>query len=257
MKFICFFFLLALISLDASAQELAKDVQAPFQPGEHLHYKLHYGLFTAAEADLRLEESNVKFDGKPAYHIIADGKTNGTFDFFFKVRNRYESFMDCTTLLPYEYKENRREGKYRHTDDITFDHDNNKITSAKGVFPFTGTVFDFPSAYYFARCLDMTKIKVGDKLVFRYFLEDKIESLTITFEGRESAECSLGTFECLKFSPSIIPGNIFRKDSKFYLWITDDKNRIPVKAEVEVIVGSLTMELSEAKGLKYPLNNKQ
>jgi hypothetical protein len=256
MKFIYLSFLLALTGLSAFSQELVKDAQAAFQPGEHLHYKLHYGLFTAAEADLRLEESDKKYDGKPAYHVIADGKTNGTFDFFYKVRNRYESFFDITTLLPYEYKENRREGKYRHSDDIIFDHDNNKITATKGVFPFTGQIFDFPSAYYFARCLDMSKIKVGEKLVFHYFLEDKIESLTITYVGKEVAECSMGKFECLKFSPSIIPGNIFRKDSKFYLWVTNDKNRIPIRAQVEVILGSLTMDLTQAEGLKYPLNKQ-
>jgi hypothetical protein len=66
----------------------------------------------------------------------------------------------------------------------------------------------------------------------------------------------MGTFNCLKFNPTIIPGNIFKKDSKLYLWITDDRNRIPVKAKVEVIVGSLTMDLAGASGLKYPLNNK-
>lgn len=63
----------------------------------------------------------------------------------------------------------------------------------------------------------------------------------------------MGTFNCLKFSPSIQPGRIFRKDSRLYLWITDDNNRIPVKAQVEILVGSVTMELTDAAGLRYPL----
>ncbi|RKR81510.1 uncharacterized protein DUF3108 [Mucilaginibacter gracilis] len=256
MKHIWLLFLTALIGGSGLCQELPKDAQPAFQAGEHLHYKLKYGFITAAEADLQVSSSDIKFNDRPAYHIIADGKTTGTFDFFYKVRNRYESYIDCNSLMPYRYKENRREGKYRHNDDIKFDHDSGKITANKGVFPFKGKVFDFPSAYFYARCLDMSKIKVGEKLVFHYFLEDKIQSLTITYVGKETVECSLGKFNCLKFNPEIIPGNIFRKDSKFYLWITDDKNRIPVKAQVEVIVGSLTMDLTEAKGLKYPLNNQ-
>jgi hypothetical protein len=64
----------------------------------------------------------------------------------------------------------------------------------------------------------------------------------------------MGKFDCLKFNPTIIPGRIFRKDSKLYLWITNDGNRIPVKAHVEVILGSITMDLQDATGLKYPLN---
>jgi hypothetical protein len=72
--------------------------------------------------------------------------------------------------------------------------------------------------------------------------------------GKEEAECSLGTFNCLKFNPTIIPGRIFRKNSKLYLWVSDDNNRIPIKAHVELVVGSVTMDLTGAKGLKYTLN---
>jgi hypothetical protein len=110
------------------------------------------------------------------------------------------------------------------------------------------------SAYYFARNLDISKIKVGDKFELRYFLDDGINSLGITYAGKEKVTCAMGTFNCLKFNPTILPGRIFRKDSKLYLWITDDANRIPVKAHVEVIIGSVSMDLTAASGLKYPLN---
>jgi hypothetical protein len=63
----------------------------------------------------------------------------------------------------------------------------------------------------------------------------------------------LGKIECIKFSPSIRPGRIFRKNSRLYLWISNDANRIPVKAKAEVIVGAITMEISSATGLKENL----
>jgi hypothetical protein len=225
-----------------------------FKAGEQLSYKLKYGFFTAAEADLRVEESDRKFDGRPAYHIIADGRTAGTFDIFYKVRNRYETYIDPTTLQPYFYTENRHESNYRHTDNVTFDHQEEKITAAKGVFPFKGKVFDFLSAYYFSRSIDVSKIHVGDKFQLQYFLDDGVHTLGITYVGKEKMNCSLGTFNCLKFNPTIIPGRVFRSNSKLYLWITDDGNRIPVKAHVELVVGSVTMDLIGEKNLKYPLN---
>jgi hypothetical protein len=238
----------------AFSQEL-KDINEPvFKSGEQLSYILKYGFLTGAEASLRVEDADKKVDGRPAFHIIADGKTAGTFDVFYKVRNRYETYIDKNTLLPYFYTENRKEGGYKHSDNVTFDNEDHKITADKGVFPFKGKVFDFVSAYYFARGIDITKINIGDKLEMNYFLEDGIHTLGITYVGREKVSSVLGTFNCLKFSPTIIPGRIFRKDSKLYLWITDDNNRIPIKAHVELIVGSITMELTEAKGLKYPLN---
>ena len=238
----------------AFSQEVSKTNEVAFQAGEQITYKLKYGIFTAAEAVIKVENSPVKFDNHPALHIYADARTAGTFNLLFKVRNKYETFIDPQTLMPYYYSEQRQESKYRHSDKVTFDHNAGVITADKGKFPFKGNVFDFLSAYYFARNIDVSKLKIGDKLSMRYFLEDGIHTLTITFMGREKVKCGLGTFNCLKFNPTIIPGRIFRKNSMLYLWITDDKNRIPVKAHVELIVGSLVMDLTQASGLKYPLN---
>jgi hypothetical protein len=238
----------------ANAQEPVKLAEPTFKAGEELNYRLKYGWFTGAEAHLRVADTDTKFEGKPSWHIIADGNTAGTFDVFYKVRNRYESFIDRNTLLPYLYTEDRHEAKYKHKDHVVFDHQDGKITANSGVYPFSGKVFDFPSAYYFARCLDVSKLKIGEKFDLRYFLEDAVQTLTITYLGKDKVDCPMGTFNCLKFNPTIIPGKIFRKNSKLYLWVTDDNNRIPVKAHVELVVGSVTMELTNAKGLKYPLN---
>jgi hypothetical protein len=238
----------------ASAQELTKISEPVFKVGEQLSYKLKYGIFTAATADLRVESTDIKFNGQPAFHIIAEGKTAGTFDFFYKVRNRYETYVDEKTLMPYFYEENRHESNYKHSDKVTFDRLGNKITANKGSFAMKGQTFDFLSAYYFARTIDVSKMRIGEKFELRYFLEDTVNTLGITYVGKEKVSCSFGTFNCLKFNPTIVPGRIFKKNSKLYLWITDDANRIPVKAQVEVILGSLTMDLADAKGLKFPLN---
>ena len=140
------------------AQELLKTNETSFKAGEKLSYKMKYGFFTAAEANIRVEDSPIQFDNKPAYHIIAEGKTAGTFDVFYKVRNRYESYIDKNTLQPYFYAENRKESSYKHTDKVTFNQEKKTITAAKGTFPYNGSqVFDFVSAYYFARCLDVSK----------------------------------------------------------------------------------------------------
>ncbi len=250
--FLSILFLVAFVST-AFCQEVASIITPVFKEGEQLSYKLKYGFFTAAEAHLAVEATDKKFDGHAAYHIVADGKTAGAFDVFYKTRNRYETYVDQSTLLPYFYTENRREANYRHTDNVTFDHNDEKITAAKGVFPFKGKVFDFLSAYYFSRSIDVSKLKVGDTFDLKYFLEDGVHTLSITYVGKEKIDSDLGTFNCLKFNPTIIPGRVFRKDSKLYLWVTDDNNRIPLKAHVELVVGSLTMEISNAKDLKYPL----
>ena len=252
-----YFFVILLLTavISRSLGQEITDVSEPvFKTGEQLSYSLRYGIFTAAETTIKVEESEKKFEGHPAFHIVADSKTAGTFDVFYKVRNRYETYVDETTLLPYFYTENRHEANYKHTDNVTFNHETEKITAAKGTFPYKGKVFDFLSAYYFSRGIDVSKIHIGEKFDLQYFLEDGVHTLSITYAGKEKAKCSMGNFNCLKFNPTIIPGRVFRKDSKLYLWITDDKNRIPIKAHVELVVGSVTMDLTDAKNLKYPLN---
>ncbi|TCC96298.1 DUF3108 domain-containing protein [Pedobacter hiemivivus] len=248
------FVIVVFLSFKGLAQELPFVKEPVFQAGEVLKYKLKYGFITAAEGQIRVQESDLKFDGKPTYKLLVDGATSGTFDIFYKIRDHYDSFIDKDNLKPYFYQENIREGGYRRQDKARFQQEEKKVVATQGTFKTPNTqTFDLVSAYYFARSLDISKMKSGDFVKLNYFLGDEISQLEIQFVGREVVKTKLGKIKCLKFSPSIKPGRVFRKDSKLYLWITDDGNRVPVKAQVEIIVGSVTMEIKSADRLKYPL----
>ncbi|MXV14446.1 DUF3108 domain-containing protein [Hufsiella ginkgonis] len=244
--------LLCLLTGSTFSQELEPRKNGAFQPGEKLTYKLKYGFLTAAEATLEVQETDVKFDNKPVFHLVAQGKTSGSFDIFYKVRDRYDSYIDKTELTPYLYTENIRESNYRRTDHVRFYQEQKKIVGEKGTFKGVNPTFDLISAYYFARSLDLTNISPGDKIRMNYFLKDEVSPFEIQYVGKERIKTPLGYFNCLKFSPTIQAGRIFKKDSKLYLWITDDGNRIPVKAQVEILLGSVTLEIQDATGMKYP-----
>jgi len=242
---------LLLTGSSAFAQGLKSNGEPVFKVGEKLQYRLRYGFITAAEASIRVEETTAIFDNKPVYHLIAEGRTSGSFNVFYKVRNRYDSYVDQQTMSPYLYTENIREANYRRSDKARFYQDEKKVVSNKGTFRGNGQTFDVVSAYYFARNLNISKLQEGDKFSMDYFLDDGISRMEVEYIGKEVVKTSLGYIRCIKFSPSIQPGRIFRKNSKLYLWITDDANRIPVKAHVEILVGSVTLELMSAEGLKY------
>ncbi|OAQ37962.1 ATP-dependent exodnase (exonuclease V) alpha subunit - helicase superfamily I member [Pedobacter psychrophilus] len=253
-KLFSIFFLSLFISNLSSAQELDFLSRSSFKAGEKITYKLKYGFFTAAEATIQVLPTDIKFDNKPTYHLMVDGSTSGSFDVFYKVRNRYDSYIDQKDFTPYLYTENVREDKYTRNDKARFYQDQKKVVASKGTFksPVTQT-FDLVSAYYFARNLDLTGAKIGDKFSVNYFLDDEITPLTIQYVGKETIRTSLGKIACLKFSPSIRPGRIFKRESKLYLWISDDANRIPVRAKAEVLVGSIILEINTAEGLKSTL----
>lgn len=254
MKRIYLFFILLFVAELLHAQSLGNRKEPVFKVGEVLKYRLKYGFVTAAEATLSVKASDLKFDNLPVYHLLAEGRTSGTFDIFHKVRNRYNSYVHQTELTPFFYAETIKENRYRRNDKARFYQDEKKVVSNKGTFigkqPQT---FDIVSAYYFARSLDLSKVKPNDKFTMTYFLNDGLADLEIIYIGKERVKTNMGYFNCLKFNPSIQAGRIFKDDSKLYLWITDDGNRIPVKAQVEILVGTVTMELTSASGLKYPL----
>jgi hypothetical protein len=250
-------FAFALICTSSFAQGLDYLNTSSFKEGETLTYKLKYGFITAAEAKLRVLSSDVKFDNRSTYHLLVEGNTSGTFDIFYKVRNRYDSYIDRQNYSPYLYTENIRENKYRRNDKARFYQDEKKVVAKKGTFrsPISQT-FDLVSAYYFTRNIDLSNMRIGDKFTIYYFLDDEITPLTVQYFGKETVDTDLGRIRCLKFSPSIRPGRVFRKDSRIYLWISDDANRIPVKAQADVVVGSINMEISSAKGLVKPLQTE-
>jgi hypothetical protein len=254
MKKLTLFIPILLVCVNGFTQELPLKKDPVFMEGEVLKYKLKYGFVTAAEATIKVTSSTLKFDNKPTYRLVVDAETSGTFDIFYKVRDHYDSYIDKTDLTPYFYQENIREASYRRTDKARFYQNAKRVVANSGTFtsPTTQT-FDLVSAYYFARSLDISKLKIGDEFKLNYFLGDEISQLEISYVGKETIKSKLGTIRCLKFSPSIKPGRIFKKDSKLYLWITDDGNRVPVKAEVEILVGSVTLEIKSAEGLKYPI----
>lgn len=237
------------------AQPLPYLNEPVFKAGEVLSYKLKYGFISAAEGTLKVEHTDVKFGNRPTFHLSAVGRTSSAFSVFYTVFNQYHSYIDKQTFLPYFYTENIREGNYRRTDKVRFNQSEHKVIGHKGTFKSQEQTFDLLSAYYFARNLDLSGVAVGDSFELTYFLHDEVSKLGITYLGKERIRTSLGTFNCLKFSPEIKPGRIFKKDSQLFLWVTDDGNRIPVKAEVEILVGSVTLELTKAQGLKYPLKN--
>ncbi len=254
MRRIALVFILMVLVKFNYAQELPIKKESAFKEGEVLTYKLRYGIITAAEATIKVLPSDLKFEGKSTYRLSVDSRTSGTFDIFYKIRDRYDSYIDKVTLTPYFYQEDIREASYRRQDKARFYQDTKKVVANRGTFntPTTQT-FDLVSAYYFARSLDVSKLKLNDSFKLNYFLGDEIAQLEIQYVGKETIKTKLGTISCLKFSPSINPGRIFKKDSKLYLWITDDGNRVPVKAQVEILVGAVTLEIKSAEGLKYPI----
>ncbi len=232
---------------------IEKSSHSFFRSGEELDYVVRYGFIKGGEATIRVLSTRQNFEGKSTIHFQATGKTSGAFDIFYKVRNQYDSYIDPETFLPYAYSENIKENSYTRVGTTVFDYSKKVAQNKNGHFSIQTWTRDILSSYFFARSIDLTQLKIGDKLDFSYFLEDSIYPMRIVYLGKEKVNSPTGTYNCLKFSPSVEPGRVFKSDSKLFFWITDDENHIPIKAKADILIGSVVLELKAFKNLMKPM----
>ena len=115
------------------------------------------------------------------------------------------------------------------------------------------------SLYFHLRSIDPATLQEGKTEVLEMLLEDTIRHLRYRFLGRETKKIrSMGTFRTLKFACQIgtSEGYSFTDGTEFTVWISDDKNLIPLYIESPVRIGSVQAYISGYHGLKYPLSSK-
>jgi hypothetical protein len=238
-----------------TAHELRTVHNTAFRVGEKASYRVHYGLMNAGTASISVNESVKKFNGRPAYHIVGEGKSIGTFDWFFKVRDRYETYVDKEGLFPHRFIRNCDEGGYKIFQDYTFHQDKRAYTNHKGESYVTPDfVQDMISSYFYARALDFSKLKKGDIITVTTIVDDEIYPLKMKYIGKETVKVDLGKFNCLRFAPVVQKGRVFKKEEDLSVWVTDDANHLPVLAQAKILVGSIKMELTNYAGLANPVN---
>lgn len=232
-----------------------------FQKGEKLHYRVFYDgpLFVrvhAGKAILELSNNSDILQDRKTFHAVGVGFSNSTFDMFFKVRDRFESWFDEETLKPYRFIRRTNEGGYVVNDDVDFDYKAGIAKSRKKQVKIKDNTQDLVSAYYFARNLDISHLKMDDVFPLDFYLDDSVYTSAIVYKGIEIVETRIGKFRCMKFLPMVITGEVFDNPYPMSLYISDDKNRIPVLIKSEIVVGSVKAELTEYEKLKYPLDSK-
>ncbi|MBA2582411.1 MAG: DUF3108 domain-containing protein [Bacteroidetes bacterium] len=234
--------------------ELRKLEQKAFKPGEILEYVVHYGLIDAGTARIELRDEGKTMAGRKVFHVIGTGVTKGAFDWFFKVRDRYETFIDAEGIFPYLFVRRVDEGGYIINQDYKFSHHKKQVDVGNGkVFDSPEYVQDMISAIYFARTINLKNIKPGDVITIDAFVDNEVWPAKIRYVGIENVSIRNGKYNCLVFNPVIQQGRIFKKESDMRVYITNDENKIPILAEAKILVGSVKMELTKYEGIANPL----
>ncbi len=234
----------------------------PFTFGEELNFEVTYGWLNLAEAKMEVSRRPANQYNDPHYKIDVFGKTRGAATIFGRVNDNWGTHLNTETLLPTLSYRHIEEGRYRKHELVHFDQTNkqarmelyerDKKTLGKSKnYKLPGQVQDLVSGFYYLRSLDLTSLVKGQTVYIRGFFDEEIYNIKLIYEGTETIDTNLGEKETYIFSPQLPPNKLFRGDSPVKVWVTADENKIPVKIKANLFLGSLNLDITTAKGLRY------
>jgi len=237
--------------------QLINAQESSFKTGEWFKFKMSYsGFLKAGNATLQVNETI--YDGKPVYHVVGKGWTTGAIKWFFKVQDRYESYFDKKTILPYKFIRKIDEGGHKKDIEINFDQEkkealvHNKKHNTKKSFTTKPNIQDMVSTFYFLRNnIDTKLLKVGDEVKLDMFFDEENYGFKLKYLGRENLDTNFGEVDALMFRPYVMAGRVFKEEESLTLWVSNDKNKIPLRIKADLAVGSLRADLEAFRGLKH------
>ena len=230
--------------------------QSPYKNGEWLSFKLSYsGWIKAGKATLKLIEDKLN----ELFHDKALGKTTGPIKWFFKVEDYYQSYFSKRTGLPKKFIRKINEGGHTKYLTIDFDQSTNKAIvnnfKKKSVKEFStkANVHDMLSVFYFIRNnYSLDQIKKAKDLSVDMFFDSENYEFKMKFLGIETINTKFGKIKCIKLRPFVQSGRVFKEKESLTLWISADKNKIPIRIKADLVVGSIRVDLDAFSGLNHP-----
>lgn len=257
MKVIYLYLQILIFSINLAFSQSPQQNIDPFKAGEALEYRVHYGIFNASYASLKL--SSEELNGEKLLLASGYGKTIGLARLFFKVEDYYSSYFDNEKVSPVFFKRNIYEGGYTKNLEVQFDSQSNNaiVNNIKN-----GTVKTFStkeniqdlisSLYYLRKNFSPNNIEVGDYFTINMFYDSKNRELSLRYLGKEVINTKYGKIECLKLMPATNRSRIFKGEGSITIWLTNDKNRLPIRVQADLLVGSIKADLEKFSGIANP-----
>lgn len=255
--FISLLFIFLLQTVYVDGQDIFNPPIKPntaFIAGETITYQIKYGFIVGGITTLSLKDEVYK--GKTVFHAVAIGETTGMAETLYGVKDIYESWFDKETNLPYKQIRNIKEGHYTNYNEVTYNRKNNTVKSQlTGVHKVPEKILDLSSTFYYIRRIDFSKINKSDVVSVNMYFADEIFPFRLRYMGKETIRTKFGKISCLKISPVVEVGRMFKNDDDLTIWFTDDDNRLPVMVRMDIrVVGAVFLKLIKYENNANPLN---
>jgi hypothetical protein len=237
---------------------------ASFKRGEVIEFKMTYGFFTVGKGAARIDHEYHKMNDRYCFKVDVSGKTVGMVDWVADIDDKWGAYIDTAALVPHQFYRKIREGRYRKDEWTNFDHSRRKI-EVKAIgrngkvrepkyYDAPPDVRDMIGGFLYMRIMDFSKLRVNDTVTVNGFFEDEFYKLKIIYRGKDTVKLRVGKVRALVFTPVMPANKLFDGEDSITAYFSDDKNRIPLKIDAKMFVGSAGVELTGYRGLKNPLN---
>jgi len=235
-------------------------------PGELLTYDVSYQVGPIWTNIALVTFSTVKEvqGGKDVLHMKLNGRTYPTYDHLFKVRDSYESWVVNQTWQPVKFQ------RYTTHDDNTvlltqffypaqaflyYNLKTNNGPVSKGQVSLGKCMNDMVSSLYFPRTMQVENLRPGTVITLSVLYNNEPTTLRLVAQGKGIIEARDGKkYHCSKFVVKMNSTiSLFKENSDLVVWLTADKNKIPVYVEATLKVGTVKIYLKEAKGMMNPM----
>jgi len=238
-----------------AANTLRRVPNEAFGVGERLVFDVSYGIITAGEAVMSIPSVDT-VSGRFCYHVEFAVNSLPTFSWIYRVEDRYSTFIDTEAIVPWKFEQHIREGSYKRDFIASFDQIHHVALTTEGEHPIPPYVHDIMSAFYYTRTLDFSASQPGDVITLHNFFKDTTFELGVKFLGRQELEVKAGTFRSIVIEPLVKEGGLFKSEGRIVIWLTDDEQKIPIRVNTKVLIGSIDTELREYSGLAGPVRGR-
>jgi len=258
-KQLVLFFVLLLMSFVNIENQI--NTKQSFKTGEYFKFKVSYSRFlSAGYATLELTES--VYQDKQVYYAKGFGTNTGLSKIFFKVKDHYQSYFDKETGKPYMAFRDVSEGNYKRKQEAHFNTETNRVLfkdftkNREELIDVPHNIHDVISTFYYLRNhKDVDKLQPGETIDLDMFFDDDVLKFRLKLVGIEKIKTKFGSISSMVFKPLVQKGRVFKEKESLTIWISADKNKIPLRVKADLAVGSISMDLHQYKGLKYPFLN--
>lgn len=253
------------VSLPLVVNSQCGQANTTYKSGELIEYEVYYnwGFIWLNAGWVKFQVKDSVYKDQETILFDAYGASHPSYDWLYKVRDRYMVHIDKETLLPQYFYRNNNEGdftlenKYRfnwHDTLIYSETQNSDKPYSLDTIKIPPCTFDVLSLIYYTRNINFNNLELGDKVPISSILDNEVFDLYIRYLGKEAIKDREGRkYNCIKFSALVIEGSIFKGGEDMYIWVTDDANKVPVMVEAKILIGSVKAYLRKATGLRNNL----